>query len=38
MNGKIDKWNSLPEQIAKVKNINQLTKLFDEMTQSDGTI
>ena len=34
----IDQWNSLPEQIVSAKNINQFKKLYDEMTQTDGTI
>ena len=34
----IDQWNSLPEQIVSANNINQLKKLYDEMTQTDGTI
>ena len=34
----IDQWNSLPEQIVSAKNINQLKKLYDDMTQTDGTI
>ena len=34
----IDQWNSLPEQIVSAKNINQFKKLYDDMTQTDGTI
>ena len=33
-----EKWNGLPEQIVNAKNINQLKKLYDEKTQTDGTI
>ena len=32
------KWNELPEQIVCAKNINQFKKLYDKMTQTDGTI
>ena len=33
----IKPWNSLPEHIASAKNIHQFKKLYDEMTQRDGT-
>ena len=33
----IDPWNNLPEQIVNAKNIHQFKKLYDEMTQADGT-
>ena len=33
-----EKWNGLPEQIVNAKNINQFKKLYDEKTQTDGTI
>ena len=32
-----DDWNKLPEQIVNAKNINQLKKLYDKKTQTDGT-
>ena len=33
----IKPWNDLPEQIASAKNIHQFKKLYDKMTQADGT-
>ena len=33
----IDTWNNLSEHIVSAKNIHQFKKLYDEMTQRDGT-
>ena len=35
----IDSWNKLPEHTVNAKNIglHQFKKLYDEMTQADGT-
>ena len=34
----VDKWNRLPEQIVSAKTINQFKKLYDQKTQTDGTM
>ena len=34
----VDDWNKLPEQTVCARNINQFKKLYDEKTQTDGTI
>ena len=33
----ISAWNDLPEHIVSAKNIHQFKKLYDKMTQADGT-
>ena len=33
----IDSWNKLPEHIVNAKSIHQFKKLYDELTQADGT-
>ena len=34
----VDDWNNLPEQIVSAQTINQFKKLYDQKTQTDGTI
>ena len=34
----VDGWNSLLEQIVSAKTINQFKKLYDQNTQTDGTM